>query len=80
MEPIRPMPVEIPNSEFDLEFDTVIPAIGQDAEFDFIENKLIGKETKGYETKFKMFLLVVMQKEGVRPSSMPLPMEEKQQN
>ncbi len=33
------MPVEIPDSEFDLEFDTVIPAIGQDAEFNFIEKK-----------------------------------------
>jgi formate dehydrogenase (NADP+) beta subunit len=33
----RSMPVEIPNSKFDLEFDTVIPAIGQDADFNFIE-------------------------------------------
>jgi putative selenate reductase len=49
----KPMPVEIPNSEFDLEFDTVIPAIGQDAEFNFIEKKLIGKETKDYETQIQ---------------------------
>lgn len=49
----RPMPVEIPNSEFDIEFDTVIPTIGQDAEFNFIEKKLIATETKDYETQIQ---------------------------
>lgn len=36
----RAMPVKIENSEFMLEFDTVIPAIGQDVIIDFIDDKL----------------------------------------
>ncbi len=47
----RPVPVEIPNSEFIVEFDTVIPAIGQDMEFDFINPKLLQSEPGIYETK-----------------------------
>jgi putative selenate reductase len=49
----RPMPVEIENSEFDLEFDTVIPAIGQDATYDFIENILIPTDPVSYETQIQ---------------------------
>ena len=47
----RPKPVEIPNSEFEQEFDTVIPAIGQDLEIDFIDQSLLKSEPGFYETK-----------------------------
>jgi len=47
----RPIPIEIPNSEFTIEFDTVIPAIGLDMEFDFIDSKLLQSEPGIYETK-----------------------------
>lgn len=36
----RPRPVEIPDSEFEFECDTVIPAIGQDAAFEFMDDEL----------------------------------------
>jgi putative selenate reductase len=42
------IPVEIPGSEFDLEFDTVIPAIGQDAVLDFIDEMHLSSE--GFES------------------------------
>lgn len=47
----RPMPVEVPGSEFELEFDTVIPAIGQDLDIDFINPALLESEPGIYETK-----------------------------
>ncbi|MCD4683817.1 MAG: DUF559 domain-containing protein, partial [Bacteroidales bacterium] len=47
----RPKPVKIPNSEFTMKFDTVIPAIGQDMEFDFINPKYLKSEPGIYETK-----------------------------
>jgi putative selenate reductase len=49
----RPIPVEIPNSEFELEFDTVIPAIGQDTNFDFIDYKLFQTDPTGYVANFQ---------------------------
>ncbi|MBT3251577.1 MAG: putative selenate reductase subunit YgfK [Candidatus Marinimicrobia bacterium] len=33
----RARPIKLDGSEFDLEFDTIIPAIGQDVEYDFIK-------------------------------------------
>jgi len=47
----RPKPVEISDSEFDLEFDAVIPAIGQDLDIDFINPALLESKPGMYETK-----------------------------
>lgn len=35
----RARPVKIQNSEFEMEFDTIIPAVGQDLDIDFVENE-----------------------------------------
>ena len=40
----RPRPVKIPNSEFEMEFDTIIPAVGQDLDINFIDNKLLAPQ------------------------------------
>ncbi len=37
----RPRPVKIPNSEFEMKFDTIIPAVGQNLDIDFIDNQLL---------------------------------------
>ncbi|MCK4663364.1 MAG: putative selenate reductase subunit YgfK [Bacteroidales bacterium] len=47
----RARPVIIENSEFELDFDTIIPAIGQKLDIDFIDNKLLEANTKTYQTK-----------------------------
>ncbi len=47
----RPKPVEIENSEFEVECDTLIPAIGQDPKIDFIDSKLLTTKPGIYETK-----------------------------
>ncbi len=47
----RPKPVEIPGSEFELPFDTVIPAIGQDLDIDFVDPRLLESDPETYETK-----------------------------
>ncbi|MCB2218940.1 MAG: putative selenate reductase subunit YgfK [Bacteroidetes bacterium] len=47
----RPKPVEIPGSEFEVPCDTLLPAIGQDPEIDFIEPKYLKAEPGIYETK-----------------------------
>ncbi|HPE57009.1 MAG TPA: putative selenate reductase subunit YgfK [Bacteroidales bacterium] len=47
----RPKPVEIPGSEFEIPCDTLLPAIGQDPEIDFIEPKYLKAEPGLYETK-----------------------------
>ena len=49
----RARPVEIPGSDFDLETDTIIPAIGQQTAIDFIDNKLLVTKENSYETKVK---------------------------
>jgi putative selenate reductase len=46
----RPRPVEIPGSEFDMKFDTIIPAIGQITAIDFVENKKLKTRPGSYET------------------------------
>ncbi len=46
----RPKPVRIENSEFDILFDTIIPAIGQDQAFDFIDLNKTEKSPQEYET------------------------------
>jgi putative selenate reductase len=47
----RQSPVKIPSSEFDLEVDTIIPAIGQELAFDLGENKLLNSSPGHYETQ-----------------------------
>ncbi len=46
----RPKPVRIENSEFDIMFDTIIPCIGQDQAFDFIDMKQVKAKKADYET------------------------------
>ncbi|MCD4696639.1 MAG: FAD-dependent oxidoreductase, partial [Bacteroidales bacterium] len=47
----RPQPVVIPGSEFDLEADTLIPAIGQDMDIAFLDKGLLQSQAGVYETK-----------------------------
>jgi putative selenate reductase len=47
----RQRPIEIPNSEFELEFDAIIPAIGQELDIEFIEPSLLSTSNGSYETK-----------------------------
>ena len=47
----RRSPVEIPDSDFDIEFDTIIPAIGQDLAIDFIDHSLLQSNPETYETR-----------------------------
>ncbi len=46
----RARPVEISGSEFELAFDTIIPAIGQDLMLDFTDAKQLKTKTDSYET------------------------------
>ena len=46
----RPRPVEIPGSEFEQEFDTIIPAIGQNLALDFVDAKKLKTKPGSYET------------------------------
>ncbi len=52
----RAKPVEIPGSEIELEFDTIIPAIGQDVASGFISS-LRTKHPDTYETQFENVFL-----------------------
>ncbi|NOX46973.1 MAG: putative selenate reductase subunit YgfK [Chlorobi bacterium] len=49
----RPRPVEIEGSEFFMEFDTIIPAVGQDLDIDFVDTKLLAVKEGSYETKIQ---------------------------
>ncbi len=46
----RAHPVPVEGSEFNLEFDTIIPAIGQDAAIDFVDAKLLKTAAGSYKT------------------------------
>ncbi len=46
----RKRPVVIPGSEFELAFDTIIPAIGQDLVLDFADAKQLKTKPDSYET------------------------------
>jgi putative selenate reductase len=48
----RRKPVPVTGSEFILEFDNIITAIGQDVELDFVPEKKIILNNKTYETQF----------------------------
>ncbi len=47
----RARPVAIPDSEFTVQVDTIIPAFGQDVVFDFISYDLLETKEGSYETK-----------------------------
>jgi putative selenate reductase len=47
----RPRPVKIDNSEFAIPCDTIIPAIGQDLDIDFISNDLLETKSGNYKIK-----------------------------
>ena len=47
----RPKPEPIVGSEFELEFSTLIPAIGQEKVFDFVDNSLLDTRENSYETQ-----------------------------
>lgn len=46
----RPSPVAIPGSEFDIEADTLIPAVGQELDIDFCDPALLSTRMGSYET------------------------------
>ncbi|MCF8372394.1 MAG: putative selenate reductase subunit YgfK [Bacteroidales bacterium] len=47
----RARPIPVPDSEFEILADTIIPAIGQDLDVDFIETGLLSTQPGSYETK-----------------------------
>jgi len=47
----RPSPVKIEGSEFEIECDTIIPAIGQQTDIGFATKEELAPATSGYETK-----------------------------
>ncbi|MDZ7765969.1 MAG: putative selenate reductase subunit YgfK [Melioribacteraceae bacterium] len=49
----RRRPVEIPNSDYDLEFDSIITAIGQEVNLDFLPNKKLEINPNTKETEIK---------------------------
>lgn len=46
----RPKPVKIDGSEFEVECDTLIPAIGQTLDIDFVPGELLKADTRNYKT------------------------------
>jgi len=49
----RPKPVKIKKSEFEIAVDTLIPALGQETEIDFISEEFLKTNTESFETKIK---------------------------
>jgi len=49
----RPRPVKVKGSEFEIPCDTIIPAIGQRLDIDFIDAKLLQTEPENYQTQIK---------------------------
>jgi putative selenate reductase len=47
----RPKPVKVDGSEFEIECDTIIPAIGQITDIDFVSSELLTADTGSYLTK-----------------------------
>ncbi|MDP2362646.1 MAG: FAD-dependent oxidoreductase [Ignavibacteria bacterium] len=56
----RRKPVKIIGSEFNLVFDNIITAIGQDVELDFLPEKILSIDNKTSKLKFQMSLPVAM--------------------
>jgi putative selenate reductase len=53
----RPLPVKIESSEFEILCDTVIPAIGQIIDIDFVSGDLLTADDKTYKTKLENILI-----------------------
>jgi putative selenate reductase len=49
----RPKPVKIEGSEYEIACDTIIPALGQKTDIDFIENDLLKANNLGYQTQIE---------------------------
>ncbi|NCA76474.1 MAG: putative selenate reductase subunit YgfK [Alphaproteobacteria bacterium] len=49
----RPIPVKIPDSEFELLCDTIIPALGQKPDLDFVDRELLQTENGRYATRIE---------------------------
>jgi len=49
----RPQPVKIENSDFAIDLDSLIPAIGQDVQIDFVDTHLLQADPNTFETKIK---------------------------
>jgi len=49
----RPKPVKIKDSEFEIPCDTIIPAVGQSLDIDFVDEKLLKSEPGNYQTQIK---------------------------
>ena len=47
----RPKPVMVQGSEFDVDCDTLLPAIGQDPDFDYADPELLVANTGSFETR-----------------------------
>jgi len=47
----RPKPVEISKTEFRLAFDTIIPAVGQELDIDFVDHELLKTNDGSYQTQ-----------------------------
>ena len=49
----RPKPVKISGSEFEIPCDTIIPAVGQNTDIDFVSNELLKADSSSYKTKLE---------------------------
>ncbi|MBN2776924.1 MAG: putative selenate reductase subunit YgfK [Bacteroidales bacterium] len=49
----RPKPVKIEGSEYEIPCDTIIPALGQKIDIDFMDNKLLNSDYCGYQTQIE---------------------------
>ncbi|MFO7998383.1 MAG: FAD-dependent oxidoreductase, partial [Bacteroidales bacterium] len=47
----RPRPVPLPGSEFELACDTIIPAVGQELDIDFVDQTLLKADPGGFMTR-----------------------------
>ena len=46
----RPAPVKVPGSEFEIPCDTIIPAIGQQLDFNFVDKEMLRTASGSYKT------------------------------
>lgn len=49
----RPKPVKIANSEFEIPCDTIIPAIGQSLDIQFVQEELLNAQIGNYQTQIE---------------------------
>jgi len=47
----RAKPIELPDATFEIEVDTIIPAVGQQTAIDFVDPEKLNTHKEGYETK-----------------------------